>query len=404
VRQLDIRATIVSISFIIVIILAYIDNFSIVTVISPYAQSLGASGILLGMIVAGYSLAEDIFETFVGYITDRIKKLKAVLVAGMITNSLVIILYLYVYSPYSLLLIRLLHGTLGALIGPTTMALARYIPSPFKGLGGRMGLYGFGIMISTSIGFPLGGIVTAYFGRETLFTLIATIIFIGGLLSITLPSPKIYQENPEKPSIHDWLMRGKQILRDIYIVSGLLTIFGMSFVSGAITTLLPNVSSAYVESGEIALSTYLGLTAIIAMILQIPIGLLADKVNRLKMILIGMLMIIIGLILLTKATSILELGIAAIPYGIGYAILFPTTATLILSRVSRDNTAYASGLYHLMFTEGIVWGAIYSGSLYSWINPLNTLYVSITPLSIAFIIGLSILLRREEIGSLTHAK
>lgn len=380
------RAILISALFIAVTSLAYIDNFSIVTVISPYAQSLGATGIMLGLIVAGYSLAEDVFEAFVGYFIDRVKRIKHIIVAGLILNSLVIIFYLYAYDPPSLLSVRLAHGALGALIGPATMAMARYIKMPFGGLGGRMGVYGLAIMISTSIGFPMGGIISKYLGREYLFIIVSIIIFIGGLASILLPSPERELGEKEPISIRDWLGRGANILSDWVAFSALLAIFGLSFISGAITTLLPDISSFYVEKGEIALSTYLGITAIIAMILQLPLGLVSDKVERLKLISIGIIMVVLGLILLTLSGSLLMLALAAVPYGFGYAILFPSTAATVLSRVSKEDTAYASGLYHLMFTEGVVWGAVFSGAIYLIINPLNTLYLSIIPISMALAI------------------
>lgn len=393
---MDTRTLLVALAFITVTILAYIDNFAIVTVISPYAQALGASGILLGLIVAGYSLAEDVFEAFVGYFIDRVKRLKLILVIGLLLNSMVILMYIYAYDPGSLLGVRLIHGGLGALIGPATMAMARYIRSPFKGLGGRMGIYGLAIMTSTSIGFPMGGIMTKYFGRESLFTFLSTIIFFGAILSMILPSPEVGLGRREKLSVRDWVSRGFGILSDRVVFSALLAIFGLSFISGAITTLLPNISYLYVERGEVALSTYMGVTAVVAMFLQIPLGLVSDRVERLKLIIFGIVMVMLGLILLVMANTYIWLVAAAIPYGFGYAILFPSTAASVLSRVSKDDTAYASGLYHLMFTEGVVWGAIFSGLLYTAIDPVNTLYLSIIPISISLVSIIQYIYSRES--------
>jgi MFS family permease len=384
--NMSVKTKILPLIFSIVIVLAYVDNFSLHPVLTPYAIELGASGLILGVIVASYSLSEDIFEVAIGYIADRTKRRKLILTIGMLLNSIAIYAYSLVNTPFQLIMARFIHGGFGSLIGPSSMALAKTTPNPLSSLGGRMGAYGVAIMSGAIVGWYMGGIIPSIYGIRGFFVILAVVVFLGMVLSIFIKESEEKINVEVKYSARDFFGRTIGILRDRYVLNGLMALFGVTFTQGSVTTLLPIIASSYIDRPPLAVGIFLGTTAVLAFILQIPFGIISDRVGRIKMLILSILLIITGIIMAVFSESIKGLLIASIPYGAGYSILFPASAALVLSRVDDEDTSLASSLFHIMITEGVVWGAILTSPLYLLITPEYAILTSLVPCIFALIL------------------
>ena len=103
-------------------------------IISPilplYAENLGATGVWLGVIVAGFSISRTVIVPFAGRLSD-LKGRKLLLAIGLLAYTIISIGYIWADSIASLVLIRLLHGIGAGLVGPIAQAYSR-VKSPLR--------------------------------------------------------------------------------------------------------------------------------------------------------------------------------------------------------------------------------------------------------------------------------
>lgn len=93
-------------------------------IISPIipnnARDLGASGLFIGLIYSGFSISRAILQTPVGRLSDRFSK-KKIIIIGLLLYAIVSIIYTYVSSPETLILVRVLHGVGSSMMLPVAM-------------------------------------------------------------------------------------------------------------------------------------------------------------------------------------------------------------------------------------------------------------------------------------------
>ena len=100
-----------------IIFISFFDLFSQLPVMSPYAQSLGATPFIIGIAVGIYSFSNTIGNVLSGFMTDR-RGPFMILVLGLFASAISLFLYGIVSDPISLLGVRFVHGFMEGLIVP----------------------------------------------------------------------------------------------------------------------------------------------------------------------------------------------------------------------------------------------------------------------------------------------
>ncbi|GAJ00731.1 unnamed protein product, partial [marine sediment metagenome] len=106
----------------IVTFLGFLDTHLVIPILALYASELGASIGVIGLIIGLYSLTNTPANILFGRLIDKIGY-KLPLIFGLIGDALSMFLYSVSRLPIHLALVRVLHGTTGASIGPTTMSV-----------------------------------------------------------------------------------------------------------------------------------------------------------------------------------------------------------------------------------------------------------------------------------------
>ena len=86
-----------------------------------YARDLGATGVSLGMIFAGFSISRFVLTPFIGRASDRHGR-KVFLAFGLAAVSGFSLLYLWASSAGQLILVRALHGASAGMVIPIAQA------------------------------------------------------------------------------------------------------------------------------------------------------------------------------------------------------------------------------------------------------------------------------------------
>ncbi|MBM3946119.1 MAG: MFS transporter, partial [SAR202 cluster bacterium] len=157
----------------------------IVPILPVYATDLGASGFLLGVMTASFSLASAFVQPFVGAASDKYGR-KPFIIVGLAMYSVAGLGYAFAPDIWSLFGVRAFQGAGAAMIFPIAMA---YIGdrTPEHREGYYMGLYNVAVFAGIGAGPIIGGVFKDTLGMDAGFyamaaaSLLAT-VFIALML------------------------------------------------------------------------------------------------------------------------------------------------------------------------------------------------------------------------------
>lgn len=334
----------------IVTFVGFLDTHLLIPVLALYAAELGVGVGVTGLIIGLYSLTNTPANVLFGRLIDRIGY-KVPLIIGLVGDALSMFLYSVSRLPVHLALVRVLHGTMGAFIGPATMsAMAEYS----GGRRGRMmGFYGMAIAVATLVGYGLSGALASRLGFRAVFLFGAGMLAVGVVLSLLLPGTN---RNREVNSQTFAWRKIRELMGRRGLAVAYATIFAQYFSFGGVVTLLP----LYVKGlgmGPFYVGILLAAFAITFIIFQFPSGALSDRVGRQVPIASGLGLGTLSLVLLPSVTTLGLLVAAMAVYGLAYGLLFPSVSALVAEHSRTDERGLSTGVFHALLTTGVAVGA-----------------------------------------------
>jgi DHA1 family multidrug resistance protein-like MFS transporter len=362
-----------------IVMVSFIDTFSQLPLMAPYAVELGAGSLLTGLIIGMYSFSNMWGNLYSGIKSDRTGRKKMLLLGmGIAAGSL--LFYGAVSSPIQLLFIRLIHGVGGGLMIPAVFA---YLGDRTESMnkGKAMALSGSAIGASAILGPAFGGFVKTWLGIEWVFYIISIIMIVTVVC--------IYYFLPEKYSVPKKNAAPERPLKELLLRPQLLTAcisaFCLMFALGVVVYNLPlkveQLGFSSAVSG-ILLATF-GIVAVILFIL--PTNRISDRYGRKVPLFVGLFMISTALYLLGIFFNLWQLIGVMIVYGMGFSLLFPAMTALIIDHTDHENRGKGFGLFYAFFSLGVIIGPLYIGI---WgVSPDRGLIIgSITLLCFVFVL------------------
>ncbi|RKL66903.1 MFS transporter [Salipaludibacillus neizhouensis] len=347
----------------IIIAVAFIDTFSQLPIIAPFSSSLGATPLLIGIIIGMYSFSNIIGNILSGIWTDKIGP-KKVLCIGMLTVGVIVFFYSVVTTPYQLLFVRFLHGIAGGFIVPAAFTFFGS-KDKRKSNGKTMAFSGASVGTAAILGPAAGALISARLGFDWLFYIIASAMIFFGLLAVFFLKEK--PNTGEATSIK--LQEIKPVTKTGFtlfkkpLLHAYISIFLLLFTLGVLTYSLPLKVEALLISSEITgilLSTF-GTVAILFFLL--PTNKLFDKLNKSLLMNYGLATIALALFLLSLSSTLIHMVFAMVVYGIGFALLFPSTSATVIEFSKEKERGKAFGVFYSCFSLGVVGGSFFAGSL-----------------------------------------
>lgn len=164
------------------------------------------------------------------------------------------------------------------------------------------------------------------------------------------------RSSDRKLSGRDLLSRLASLLKKRAFVMACLGIFAHMMTMGAMAVLLPLYRDE-LGMGPMFVGVSLGVYGLSALVCQIPMGVLSDKRGKIPTLIIGFALVSTSMFFLSFATNLVMLLSVMVAYGAGYSLFFPTLSALVIEYSKVEERSLASGVFHTMFTEGIVLGA-----------------------------------------------
>lgn len=329
-------------------------------IISPlmpiYAESLGATGIWLGLIFSGFSLARLIFMPIVGRLSDRIGR-KVFIVVGLVLYTVISLLYVWASDVVQLTLVRLFHGFASAMVIPIAMA---YVgdTTPKGREGTRLGTFNIALFLGMGSGPFLGGVLNDALGMKAVFysmALLTAFAFLTSLLflprSATNPARKAKQRTPLREIIRNRVVKALLLFRAINSVA-----------RGGILAFLPLLAVRF-GLNTTQLGVLLSANVLLTAALQRPFGVVADKMNRYVLVALGSVVTSFGLVAVPFMRSFLSFLLLSLAIGGGGAVAMPA-ATAITAEIGQwAGMGTSMGLFNMAMSVGMILAPLISGAV-----------------------------------------
>lgn len=345
-----------------------------------YAKHMGASGIWLGVIFASYSVSRLIFVPLIGKMSDR-KGRKAIIAIGLLLYSLFSLSYIFAFNPLTLSFVRFLQGFASAMILPIIMALIGDI-SP-KGKEGRyMGYFNVARFFGMGLGPMLGGSLNDLYGIDAAFYV------LSGLTALTFVFVLFFLDNQPSP-FQQQKKKSKQAFKKIWNIKIMRGLLIFRFVSALGRGSLMSFLAVYAFTFGISafqVGVILMVNIISLSLLQIPFGKMADRVSKMKMILIGGGITVVSLGLMPLTGNFYALLALNVLWGSGRAMGIPATSAINTIEGRKYGMGSAMGLFMGALYGGMVIAPLISGVLMQTIGVKYVFFFS----GLATLIGMII--------------
>lgn len=341
-------------------IFAVVTGVGIVVPLLPvYAHGLGAGGLYIGLIFGAFSLSRTFFLPYFGRLSDK-KGRKPFVVLGLIAYSLISIAFIFSNTIETLIAIRFVQGIASAMIMPISQAYIGDITPPGRE-GFSMGLFNLSVFWGLSIGPLAGGLINDHFNLQTAFVCMGVLALIGFLLSLFLLPPTRTESivrRSQTPSV--WI----RLLKDKDIVGFFIFRAAYTLCIGIIWGFLPVFANVDFSLSSSAIGTLVMLGVFISGLIQTPMGYLADRLNRKRMVFVGGLLTGLAVLSFTLARGFFDLFMANVLFGLGGGISMPALMALA---VLKGNHTGAMGAVMALLTMahslGMLIGSLLGGAM-----------------------------------------
>ena len=329
----------------------------VVPLLPVYATHLGASGVYIGLIFAAFSISRTFLLPYFGRLSDK-KGRKPFIIAGLFAYTIVSLLYMLSNRVESLIAVRFFQGIASAMIMPAVQAYVGDITPPQRE-GFTMGLFNMSMFLGLSIGPLIGGVIRDSFNLAMSFGSMGILAFMGFSLSLLL-LPPAKSEHIIGRGIEP--LAWKKVLRDRNMAG--LFLFRLAYAAciGVIWSFLPVLADVQFSLSSSSIGILVTLGVFSSGLLHVPMGLVADRVNRRMMIVFGGLIITYAICSFEWANSFKDLVLACMLFGLGGGISMPALMALaVLKGNESEAMGSVMGLLAMAHSIGMLAGSLVAG-------------------------------------------
>jgi MFS family permease len=289
--------------------------FVVSPVLPQYVERYGSSYIEIGYFFTAYSLTWALLQLYTGYLSDRYGK-KRFAFLGLLIYAVFAFLLGFAQTFVQLITFRVLQGIGLGFFGPAALGLAAQFEEKGKSLAFYRTANGIGIIAGPILGGIAGTFSLSYpFFLCGLFSL-AAISSLGYLIEEKAPERTGFSQS----------MKGMISNRGILLVC--LATFLVELCFAALDILIPLVGSSLGFSSfliGIVLSSYF----LTFTLLQVPIGLFSEKVERRKLLVLASLGGAFPFLVLYFSRSVLEMVLAMGLLGVALGAVFVQASAMV---------------------------------------------------------------------------
>ena len=341
-------------------------------IVAGYAESLGASGMLMGVVAGSMSFISLFCRPIAGNLSDRTSK-RTLVAAGTVLYFAAGLLYYFAGSPIMLIMARVINGV-GFACCSVCLATWMSLLLPIRHMGAGMGLYGTMNALAMAVGPAFGIRAQKYIGYR--LTFLSSLVLAAIMLIATLMVKNGGQPVRKKQTSISATKKHRFSIRSILeprVVPLSLTFMMFAIAYFANQSFIVN----YVQSRHLPVSSdlFFMFYAVALLVLRLGLRDLFDSKGFrfwLTVCSLGMLAMLACMTFLFNDWMLL---LAAIFTAVGYGLMSSVTQAQAVVIAGRERSGIANSTYYAGIDLGMSVGPFVGGLVYGhlpavWFYPV----------------------------------
>lgn len=348
-----------------------------------FALALGASPTLIGVIVGASTITGIFLKAPAGAMSDFIGRRKMLLI-GACVFAFMPFSYTVVTVAWVLVLIRIAHGTATSIYGPVANAMVAEIADKEK--GSYLSLFAVIKIGTNAIGGLAGGWLLYVLSRGGDYTIgnFHTAYAICGALGIIalflamflLPRVEQYSEHRKLADAWQKVRHGLEATvknRAVLMTSSMESFQNMTM--GAGMAFLPILVVQEYHLSVLQAGLLWSVITATSVVLKPAMGYISDRMQRWKLISLGMLLCALSFVGFVSTSSYSYLLLIAALFGWAEAIVTSSTLSYVAELASKRNLGASLGVFGTIADTGQAAGSIVVGALLGCLSYASTFSV-----------------------------
>jgi len=290
--------------------------------ISVYADHLGGTAVQVGMVFSSFAVASLAFRVILGPISDVYNR-KIVIFVFSVISAVAFWGYSFSNSIATLVIFRMLQGIGTCGVATTIILVADILPPDSYGAG--VGYFSLAMVISNAIGPATGIWLSETVGYRTSFMVFAVLVTLNLIL--------ISQVRVKFKRTRTLTIRLKHIVAKEVFVPSLMLFLTTAGLHMATSYLVLYATSLGLSVG---FSLYYIVMALVALVVRPLLGKLSDKYGMMPVVLPALCFHLIGCLVMSFATSLVHILLAAVINAIGSAACQPAFQAISMKKVGTE--------------------------------------------------------------------
>jgi len=330
--------------------------YAYVPILSPYAESLGATHKTIGIMIGSYGFVQMLLRIPLGVISDTIKKRKVFIIMGMCFCAVSSLGMWFSKSPLLLILFRSLSGVAATTWVIFTVLYTNYFDKQDSSKAiGILNSYNYSGQVTAMF---ISGIITQQFGQNYAFLLAFTGAIIGLVLSFMISENTDIDEAPLRIGelLEVSLDYNLLVVSFIAVISQVIT---YSTVYGFVPVAAKALGASDFQLGMmVTLSTLPGVFAS-----ALSGTYFTRKLGERNTIVIGFIISSFSCFLIPFINDVDILIITQIIGGFGRGLSYPLLMSLSIKNIEYRKRATAMGFFQSIYAIGMFLGPVMVGFL-----------------------------------------
>ncbi len=320
-----------------------------------YAEDLGASGIWLGVIFAGFSISRIFVTPVAGRLSDRQGR-KMILVFGLLAFSITSFGYVWAGNSVTLFLVRFLQGAASGMVLPVAQAYIGDV-APMGEEGKWMGLFNATFFTGFGCGPLMGGVLAEHLGMNAAFYAMGG-LNLAAFLGVAVFLPEVITRKKGA----DGATSSYRELASNSTIRGLFSFrLGFATARGAMSTFLPILAGINLGLTPSLIGVLLTVNIVGMSVLQVPGGILADRFSPRALVVLGSVIHLATMSMVPDAGNFGHLLIICIFLGFGGAVAVPAASVLTVRQGKRFGMGIAMAVFSMAMGIGMTIGPVLAG-------------------------------------------
>lgn len=334
---------------------AFFSSYLRIPVMPLLAAELGADPAQVGLINGAFMLTAGLLSIPAGLLADRTGR-KLPIIAGVIATAVSSLLVTQCHQPGQMAAAYVLFGVGLAAFAPGMLSLVADV-MPANKIGQAYGWYSTAIYIAMTVGPATGGYLAKVLGLRQVFAV------SGGLLvAVAVLALLVLPQSPprHKTDLHAVLAGSVELMRNRRLLGCLLATAGSCIGFGVFLTFLPLYATLQgFDPAQVGF--VFAAQAITNVLFRIPIGRLADRMDRSRLVSAGLICLALSLAAMGQVIQLSHLMACSVILGVGMALTFTAIGALIAELVPAVQRGLAMGMYNSCIYLGMMSGSTVMG-------------------------------------------